>query len=419
MQQDNVLELAMPEAVAGTSKARSVLEDIVRQGAIQLLQQAIENEVAEYLEHHQQEREESGRQVVVRNGHLPQRELLSGIGPLPVRQPRVRHRDGSTKFSSAILPPYLRRLPSVEALIPALYLKGVSSGEMQQALEAILGPQAKGLSATNVVRLKGAWEQEYATWRQRDLSHKRYVYWWADGGHFTVRLEDERSCILVLMGALEDGRKELVAIADGYRESKLSWQELLRDCKQRGLQTPPRLAIGDGGLGFWAALSEEYGGVQTQRCWVHKTANVLDKLPKGVQAHAKSRLHEMYLAPTKAAALAAYEEFLSLYAAKYPQACECLRKDQEVLFTFYDFPAAHWIHIRSTNPIESAFATVRHRTRQTKGCGSRVATLTMVFKLALAAQKKWRRINAPAILGKVVGGVRFVDGEETQEQLAA
>jgi transposase-like protein len=298
MKKHNVLELPVPEVVAGTAKARSVLEEMVRQGAIQLLQQAIENEVAEYLERHGQERDEDGRQQVVRNGHLPQRELLSGLGPLPVHQPRVRHRDGNTKFSSAILPPYLRRLPSVEALIPALYLKGISSGEMQAALEAILGPQAKGLSATNVVRLKATWEQEYESWRKRDLSRKRYAYWWADGIHFNVRLEDERTCILVLMGALEDGRKELIAITDGYRESKLSWQELLQECKKHGLQRAPQLAVGDGGLGFWAALAEEYGSVRAQRCWVHKTANVLDKLPKGVQAHAKSRLHEIYLAPT-------------------------------------------------------------------------------------------------------------------------
>jgi putative transposase len=320
--------------------------------------------------------------------------------------------DSSVRFSSAILPPYLRRLPGVDALIPALYLKGISTGDFQEALAAILGPQVVGLSAANIVRLKSIWEDEYKVWCQRDLSHKRYVYWWADGVHFNVRLDDERSCILVLMGALEDGRKEIIAVQDGYRESKQSWQELLADLKQRGLNLGPKLAVGDGALGFWGALSQEFGAVRGQRCWVHKTANVLDKMPKSVQAHAKKHIHDIYLAPTRKAAVAAFDDFIRFYGDKYPKACACLQKDKEEMLAFYDFPAQHWSHIRSTNPIESTFATVRLRTKRTKGCGSRTATLTMVFKLALAAQAKWRRINAPQVLGKIMGGLRFEDGEE-------
>lgn len=414
MMQDNLIALPVP----GIETA-SALDEVLRAGAQKMLQAAIESEVEEYLEEHQGQRDATGRQEVVRNGYLPERRLVTGVGPVEVRQPRVRHRSGDGKFSSSLLPPYLRRVPSVDAVIPVLYLKGISTGDFQEALEALLGPQAKGLSATNIVRLKADWEQEYEAWRERDLSGKTYIYWWVDGIHFNVRLEDERSCILVIMGALEDGRKELIAVVDGFRESKLSWQAILRDLKRRGLQQAPRLVVGDGALGFWPALEEEYGNVAQQRCWVHKTANVLDKLPKSMQPTAKRHLHEMYLAPTQAIALTACDDFLSLYGAKYPRACDCLAKDREVLFSFYNFPAEHWSHIRSTNPIESTFATVRHRTRRTKGCGSRMATLTMVFKLTKAAERKWRRINAPSILGKVGLGVMFVDGEEKAPQKLA
>jgi transposase-like protein len=291
-----------------------------------------------------------------------------------------------------------------------LYLKGISTGDFTEALSAILGENAAGLSPTNIVRLKRGWEEEYKEWSRRDLSDKRYVYFWADGIHFNVRLEPDRPCMLVIMGTLLDGTKELVAVQDGHRESKESWLEMLRDLKNRGVKEGPKLAVGDGALGFWRALEEIFPGAKHQRCWVHKTANVLDKLPKRVQPHAKTLLHEMYLAPTKRDALNAYDVFLKTYEAKYPKACECLRKDKAVLFTFYDFPAEHWNHIRSTNVIESAFATVRHRTRQTKGCGSRLATLTMVFKLATEAEKHWRRINGYKLISKVMEGVQFVDG---------
>jgi transposase-like protein len=386
------------------------LEELLRKGARDLLQQAVQNEVAEYLAKHGDLRDEHGHRLVVGNGSLPERELVTGIGKVRIRQPRVRDAREGERFTSRILPPYMRRVPSIDALIPALYLKGVSTGDFSEALEAILGPQAAGLSATNIVRLKEVWKQEYEQWRTRDLSKKRYVYVWADGIHFNVRLDDERTCILVLIGATQDGQKEILAVHDGYRESKLSWREMLRDLKARGLSHMPALAVGDGGLGFWAGLREEWPAAREQRCWVHKTANILDKMPRGVQSKAKRRIHDMYLAATKEQALKAYDEFLDLYEVKFPKACACLRDDKEVLFTFYDFPAEHWIHIRTTNPIESTFATVRHRTRRTKGCGSRTATLSMVFKLAIEAERHWRRLNKPQLILKLIEGARFVDG---------
>ena len=379
-----------------------------------MLQQAIENEVQEFLQAHASIRTSQDRQAVVGNGSLPARKVLTGLGALKVQQPRVRdlRETGKVVFTSNILPRYMRRVPSIDALIPALYLHGISTGDFTEALTAILGPNAAGLSASNIVRLKEGWEAEYEQWTGRDLVGKRYVYLWADGIYFNVRLEDQRRCILVLMGALPDGTKELLAVIDGERESKLSWLDLLRDLKARGLTEPATVAVGDGGLGFWAALAEEYPATRAQRCWVHKTANVLDKFPKTLQPTAKDKIHQIYLAPTKAAALKSFDAFISLYDGKYPKACECLRKDADVLFTFYDFPAAHWQHLRTTNPIESTFATVRLRTERTKGCGSRKATLTMVWQLARAAQKSWRRLNGSELLGKVIERVVFVDGEE-------
>lgn len=397
---------------------KSILEEIIREGARKLLQQAIENEVAEYLERFSGQGDERGRRLVVRNGFLPARELVSGVGPLRIRQPRVRDRREGEDFSSNILPRYMRRVPSIDNLIPVLYLKGISTGDFTRALEAILGERAPGLSAANIVRLKRQWEQDYQQWAKRDISSKRYVYFWADGIYFNVRLEDpgnDRQCILVIMGALEDGKKEMVAVLDGYRESKESWRGVLRDLKRRGLKEVPKLAVGDGGLGFWAALEEEFPQTREQRCWVHKTLNILDKMPKGMHPKVKAHLREMYTAATKEEALKAYEEFLILYRAKYERACECLKKDKDVLFTFYDFPAEHWVHIRTTNPIESTFGTVRHRTRKTKGCGSRLATLTMVFKLSLEAEKTWKKLKGHQLIAKVIEGVKFVDGEMMEE----
>jgi putative transposase len=402
------------EPLACPESTESVLDHLVREGARRMLQDAISVEVAEFIERHRDLVDDDGHRLVVRNGYLPRREILTSAGPLAIRQPRVRDKREGHRFTSDILPPFLRRAPSLDALIPTLYLKGVSTGDFSDALAAILGPNAAGLSPTNIVRLKEGWRKDYEVWTKRDLKAKRYVYWWADGIYFNVRLDADRPCMLVLMGALEDGTKELVGLWDGQRESKASWKEVLRDLKRHGLKVGPRLATGDGALGFWAALEEEYPGTRIQRCWVHKMANVLDKLPKRIQPEAKKLIQEMYMASTREEARTAYREFLGQYGAKYPKAAECLSKDEEVLFTFYDFPAEHWLHLRTTNPIESTFATVRHRTRQTKGCGSRLATLTMVFKLSMEAERHWRRLNGHQLISKVIEGVKFVDGELKQ-----
>ena len=397
-------------------ESRSAVADILREGARQMLQAAIEAEVGDYVAQHAGLRDpETGRRLVVRNGRQPGRTIQSSLGDIAVTKPRVHDRRDGETFTSCILPPYMRRTPSLEALIPLLYLKGISTNDFPDALCAILGPDAAGLSPSTICRLKEVWQGEHQQWAGRDLSAKRYVYWWADGVYFKVRLSDERPCLLVIVGTLPDGTKELVAIHDGERESQLSWRELLRDLKRRGVAEAPALCVADGALGLWAAMEEEFPAARQQRCWVHKTANVLDKLPKKVQASAKRMIHQMYMAPTKATALEAYGEFLALYGAKYPKACRCLEKDRDVLFTFYDFPAEHWRHIRTTNPIESTFATVRHRSRQTKGCGSRSATLAMVFKLSREAEKSWRKLNGYELIDKVIRGVRFQDGVEKKE----
>jgi putative transposase len=409
----------------GTAKAeclsirpRDVLTDILRQGAQEMLATAIENEVAEYIERHAAVRDNQGHRLVVRNGRLPAREIQTGLGLVEVQQPRVKDRrideqGERMRFSSAILPPYLRRTKSLDELIPWLYLRGISTGDFTEALGALLGPQAKGLSATNIVRLKESWQQEWKDWSKQSLAEKVYVYLWADGIYFNIRLEEpdnNRQCILVLMGATADGRKELIAITDGYRESADSWRELLLDVKQRGLTTSPKAATGDGALGFWAALREIYPQTREQHCWVHKTANILDKMPKSLHEKAKAMLQEIWMAPGREKALKAFDLFVQTFEAKYAKAVECLVKDRELLLTFYDFPAEHWIHLRTTNPIESTFATVRLRTVRTKGSGSRTACLTMVFKLAQCAEKHWRRLNGQELLPEVIRGVKFVDG---------
>ena len=409
------MEVVDSRKEAGTQEEKEypkALEELLKQGARQMLQKAIEWEVQEYLKTHESQRDESGHRLVVRNGWRHPRSIQTGLGDMEICQPRVNDRREEHRFTSYILPPYLRRTPSIEALIPALYLAGVSTNHFPNALEAILGEQAKGLSANSIVRLKAIWEGEYQQWASRDLSTKEYVYWWADGIYFNVRLTDERPCLLVIMGALADGSKELVAIWDGQRESTLSWKEVLSDVKRRGVGIGPKLAVGDGGLGFWKALEEEYPGTSIQRCWVHKTWNIMDKLPIRVQPSALTLINQMYLAPKKELALEAYDEFIKCYQAKYPKACECLSKDKDVLFTFYSFPAEHWHHIRSTNVIESAFSTVRHRTRQTKGCGSRLATLTMVYKLGLEMEKRWKKLQGRHLIDKVMTGVKFIDGVE-------
>jgi transposase-like protein len=394
------------------------LTDILRRGARTLLAQAIEAEVAAYLQDRAHLTDQAGHQQVVRNGFLPERTVLTGIGPVEVKQPRVRDRrpaDERETFRSAILPRYLRKAKSLEDLIPWLYLKGVSTGDFTDALKALLGPDAPGLSATTVTRLKEGWQAEFEAWNTRSLAGKHYVYLWADGVHFNIRLEEDRQCILVIMGATADGRKELIAVVDGYRESEQSWKELLLDLKARGLVVDPALAIADGALGFWKALHQVWPSCKGQRCWVHKTANVLDKLPKGVQAKAKGALHGIYEAECREAAEKAFGSFVATYEAKYPKAVECLRKDRESLLAFYDFPAEHWRHIRTTNPIESTFATVRLRHERTKGSGSRLACLTMVYKLMEAASKKWRLLNGSDRLRDVIRGVKFIDGIDARD----
>src|SRR3954452_833035 len=392
---------------------QDILTEILRDGARRMLAEAVEAEVAAWIDGRAHLKDRAGRRQVVRNGHLPERTIQTGIGPIEVKQPRVQDRrppEHREKFTPAVLPPYLRRTKSLDELIPWLYLKGVSTGDFSEALQAILGPDAPNLSATTVTRLKAAWEQDHDAWSKRSLAGKRYVYVWADGVHFNIRLEEGRQCILVLMGAIADGKKELIAVAGGYRESEQSWKELLLDCKARGLEVEPHLAIGDGALGFWKAMRQAWDTTKEQRCWVHKMANILDKLPKGGQPKAKAALHEIYGSATKAEAEKAFELFVTTYRAKYPKATECLEKDKGVLLAFYDFPAEHWVHIRTTNPIESVFSTVRLRHDKTKGSGTRTACLTMVFKLMESASKGWRSLNGSPLLSEVVRGIKFVDG---------
>jgi putative transposase len=390
------------------------LTAVLREGARDMLAKAVQAEVSEFLEAHSHIRDIGGRKMIVRNGYLPQREIQTGIGSVPVRAARVRDRrslpgDEKISFSSTILPRYLRRSKSMDELIPWLYLKGISTGAFGDALAALVGTEALGLSPATICRLKKSWEQDYAEWRQRDLSDKRYVYVWADGVYFNARMDDAQ-CLLVLIGATEDGEKELLAIEEGYREGFQSWKGLLVKLKGRGLKVAPKLAVGDGALGFWKALKQVYGETRRQRCWVHKTANVLNKLPKGAQKKAKEGLHEIWMAETKKAAEEAFNIFAEIYEAKYPKAVKCLEKDRTELLAFYDFPAEHWAHIRTTNPIESTFATVRLRTAKTRGCLSRATALTMAFQLARCAEKNWRKLRGFRHLADVIRGVKFVDG---------
>lgn len=403
------------------------LEDLIRRGARDLIQKVVEVEVQQLLAEYENVRMLGGQRTVVRNGYLSAREVLTAVGNVEVRVPKVRDRSGGgVKFNSALVPPYVRRSARVSAALPWLYLKGISTGDMREALTVLLGDQAKGLSANAVSRLKAEWATEYANWMKRDLSDSRYVYWWADGVHTSLRGEDDaRQCLLVIIGVRLDGTKELVAIGDGLRESKTSWFELLRDLKACGLEVGPRLAVGDGALGFWGALDEIYPETRRQRCWVHKTANVLNALPKSLQAKAKAQLHEIWMAPARAEAVIAFERFVQTYQAKYPKAADKLVTDRDALLAFYDFPAEHWIHLRTTNPIESTFATVRHRTTRTKNCVSRSTFLGLAFKLVQEAEKSWRRIRGYERIAELMGGVLFKDGEPVrkeereQQQLAA
>lgn len=388
------------------------LEQLIRRGARELIQNAIEVEVRELLVEYGNVRTLSGAAAVVRNGYLPAREILTAVGPVKVRVPKVRDRSGAgVKFSSALVPPYVRRSKSIAAALPWLYLKGISTGDMREALAVLVGEAARGLSPNVVSRLKAEWAVEYAEWMKRDLCASRYLYWWADGIHTGVREEDDaRSCLLVIIGVTAQGKKELVTIGDGLRESTASWLEVLRDLKGRGLDAAPLLAVGDGALGFWAALEQIYPETRPQRCWVHKTANVLNALPKSLQGKAKAGLHEIWMAPTRAAAISAFDTFLKTYGAKYPKATEKLTRDREALLAFYDFPAEHWIHLRTTNPVESTFATVRHRTTRSRNCLSRATFLGLAFKLVQQAEKRWRRIRGVERIADLLDGRLFKDG---------
>lgn len=413
MKKNTVIELKKPEV-----SAEDPLMEILRRGARELLAKALEAEVESFVQKFDNVRDESGKRVVARNGYSPERTIQTGIGDIPVKAPRVADRRKSgpkVKFTSAILPPYLKRTKSIEELLPWLYLKGVSTGDFSEALSALLGKDAPGLSASTISRLKDVWSDELKEWQQRSLKGKEYVYFWVDGIHFGARMEDASQCMLVIIGATKSGDKELLAIADGYRESEQSWLEALNDLKRRGLKVGPKLAVGDGALGFWKALPQVFGETRWQRCWMHKTGNVLDKLPKNVQARAKENLHQIWMAETKQAAEKAFDHFVQSYEAKYPKATECLVKDRDVLLTFYDFPAEHWLHLRTTNPIESTFATVRLRTAKTRGMLTRDTMLTMVFKLSMSAQKRWRRLNRPERLGELILGIKFVDGIKQEE----
>lgn len=409
------------EGMVGAA-ARDVLTELLRREAVNLLATAVQAEVGAWIEDHAGVVDGHGRRRVVRNGFMPEREIVTGIGPVRVRQPRVHDRRPEAereKFSSAILPPYLRKTRSMEDLIPWLYLKGVSTGDFSEALAALIGVDTPGFSATTVTRLKESWERDYKVWSTRDLTGKNYVYIWVDGIHFNIRLgERDRQCILVILGATADGKKELIAVADGLRESEQSWTSVLLDVKSRGMTIDPKLAVGDGALGFWKALPQVFPSTRVQRCWVHKTANVLNKLPKTLHGAAKDLLHQVWMAPTRARAEKSFDLFMETYKAKYPGAAECLGKDREALLAFYDFPAEHWLHLRTTNAIESVFATVRLRTQKTKGSGSRTACLTMVFKLTESASKKWRFLNGSELIPQVIAGVVFVDGVKPERAAA-
>ena len=412
MKKDTVVEFRNP------AQGQDLLSTMLRDGAQRLVAQAVQAEFDEFLARFALERGEDGRAAVVRNGFHPEREVLTGLGPVAVRIPKARARgEGLAVFHSRLVPPYVRRAKSVDAALPWLYLHGVSTGNMREALAALVGPEAAGLSASVVARLKNRWMEEYRAWRRSKLGKDRWVYLWVDGIYSGLRAEDERLCALVVIGVNERGQKKFLAIEDGVRESKQSWREVLLQLKGRGLEIAPKLAVGDGALGFWAALGEIYPETRHQRCWVHKTANILNYLPKSLQPKAKAALHEIWMAETRTDALVAFEQFVTAFGAKYPKAVECLTKDRAELLAFYDFPAEHWIHIRTSNAIESTFATVRHRTERTKGCLTRDGTLSMIFKLGQSAEKRWRRLRGFEWLAKVIGGVKFRDGIEVQQRV--
>lgn len=406
-----MLELITNDVEGKMPEVTQTLDELAREGARRMIIAALELEVEEHIDKMRHLRDEQGHALVVRNGKGQERTVTLGAGAVKIQAPRVNDKRPEQRFSSRILPPYMRRSPRLEEALPVLYLRGLSTGDFAEALPVLLGPEAGGLSATSISRLTQVWQEEYQSWRKRALAEKDYVYVWADGVYFGVRLEEDRLACLVIMGVLPDGSKEVIALEDGYRESEESWASLLRDLKRRGMRAPV-LAVGDGALGFWAALRQVYPETQEQRCWVHKIANVLDKLPKRLQPRAKMMLHDIMRAPDRKSAEEEIVRFVEDFEARYPKATQCLVKDQQALLTFFDFPAEHWVHLRTTNPIESPFATVKTRTRQTKGAGSRRAGLAMAFKLILAAQDRWRKVNAPQLVALVRAGVQFKDGQQ-------
>ncbi|EGG99843.1 hypothetical protein imdm_593 [gamma proteobacterium IMCC2047] len=399
-------------ALSGRAGSSDSLTKLLREGARELIHKAVEAELAEHLQSFSECRLEAGRSAVIRNGHHPEREILTGIGPVTVRVPKVRSRDGKpVAFRSTLVPPYVRKTRSLEAALPWLYLKGVSTGEMENALEVLVGPDAKGLSASTVSRLKRQWADDYSQWRESRLDKDRWVYLWADGIYSVLIAENTKLCALVIIGVNERGQKHFLAIEDGVRESTQSWREVLLSLKERGLNTP-KLAVGEGAMDFWAALDEVYSETRHQRCWMHKTGNVLNYAPKSVQPKMKDCLHNIWRAATREDAEKAFGQFEKMFEPKYPKAAQCLQKDREELMAFYDFPAQHWQSLRTTNPIESTFGTIRHRTKRSKGCMSRDGMLHMIFKLGECAQKNWRKQRGFNYLAKVIQGVRFKDGEE-------
>ena len=405
----DIIALRQPESVDDP------LTEIARDGARRMLAAALRAEADAFVEQHAEEALPDGRQRIVRHGYGPERRIQTGIGALDVRRPKVRDRaagpdDEKVRFTSNILPRWARRSRSLDALLPVLYLRGISTGDFQEALGALLGPGAPNLSPGVISRLTGEWQNEYDRWQRRDLSAGRYVYVWADGVYLQARMEPQAECILVVLGATPEGKKELVGFQVGVRESAQSWRELLVDIKARGLSVPPEVAVGDGAMGFWKALDEAFPGTRHQRCWVHKTANVLNKFPKSMQPTVKTDLREIWLAETRIAADAALDVFVEKYGTKYEKAANCLTKDREALLAFYGLPADHWDHLRTSNPIESVFATVRHRTMRTKGALSQKTAKLMVFKLVQAAAKTWHRLKGANQLPMVIEGATFTDG---------
>lgn len=404
MKNSNVVQLKQPELI------NDPLTELLRNGAKNLISKAVEAELGELLAQFS-DLQINGKQSVVRNGYLPQRQIQTGLGNVDVKIPKIRDRSGQgIKFNSKLIPPYLKRTNRVEEFLPFLYLKGVSTGDFSEALKVLLGDDAKGLSANTISRLKADWQDEHKAWSKRDLSLKNYVYIWADGIHFNVRGDNDRSCILVIMGATDKGKKELIAIEDGHRESEQSWTEVLQDLRNRKLDKAPKLAIGDGALGFWKALAKVYPETKCQRCWVHKIANVLNKLPKLVQTKVKAAMQDIWMAETREEAYAAFDNTVKRFEDKYRKAMNCLLKDKAAMLAFYDFPAEHWLHIRTSNPIESTFATVRLRTIKTRNCVSRESIFAMVFKLVEGAEKRWQRLHGFALLADVIEGIEFKNG---------